>query len=334
MSLFLGVETSCDETAVALLEQETGFKVSLISSQFDLHQAYGGIVPELASRRHLETLIPLLEELFKQSGRDKKEVQAIAVTRGPGLVGALLVGMETAKALCLSLDIPLYGVNHLAGHVYAAFLEEEASLPAIALIVSGGHTELVMLNETGQFKCLGSTRDDAAGETLDKIARFLGLPYPGGPEIEGLAKKGNPFYHAFPLGESENPLDFSFSGLKTSVIYHVQGQRQKGQEIPLPDLCASFQKAVVDALVIKTRRALRFSGVKNLIVCGGVAANSSLRQEIKILSEQEAVKLWTPPPPLCTDNALMIARAGIALAKQGKLLPLSADVDPNLVLES
>ncbi len=334
MSLFLGIETSCDETAVALLEQESGFMASLVSSQTDLHQAYGGIVPELASRRHLEILIPLLEEIFRKSQRKREEVRAVAVTRGPGLVGALLVGMETARALSLSLGIPLFGVNHLAGHVYAAFIEKEISLPALALIVSGGHTELVLLNEAEEFKCLGSTRDDAAGETLDKIARFLGLSYPGGPEIERLASKGDPSYRAFPVGESENPLDFSFSGLKTSVIYHVQNRQQAGHQVPLADLCASFQKAVVDALVLKTRRALRLSGVKNLIACGGVAANSTLRKEMGLLSEQEGVRLWIPPHDLCTDNALMITRAGIASAQQGKFLSLSADIDPNLTLES
>jgi N6-L-threonylcarbamoyladenine synthase len=330
--LILGIESSCDETAVALLEGERVEVASLISSQVDLHSLYGGVVPELASRRHLETLVPLLEELFSHSGRPLEEVEAIAVTQGPGLVGALLVGMETAKALSLARSLPLVGVNHLAGHVYAAFLENPVRLPALALIVSGGHTELVFLDEREHFTPLGTTRDDAAGETLDKVARFIGLPYPGGPEIQQHATEGDPRYHTFPVGELDNPLDFSFSGLKTSVIHFLERLRRQGQEVPLSDLCASFQEAVVEALVVKTERAIRSTRAKNLIVCGGVAANGRLRERMAELAEKHRLALCIPSPRLCTDNALMVARVGWSLRQRGQTLDLAADVDPNLSL--
>jgi len=330
--LFLGIETSCDETAVALLKDGRKPLVSFVSSQVDLHQKYGGVVPELASRRHLEALAPLIKEALAHAGVSLKEVGAIAVTRGPGLVGALLVGMETAKALALALDAPLYGVNHLAGHIYAAFLESEVPLPALALVVSGGHTELILMDEGGKFHQLGTTRDDACGETLDKIARLLGLPYPGGPQIEKLARQGDPDYHRFPIAELDNPLDFSFSGLKTSVIYFVEELKRRGQSLPLRDLCASFQEAVLDSLVLKTKRALKQSSLKRLIVCGGVAANLRLREKLSGLSSEMGLELFIPSPLLCTDNALMIARAGMALWEKGLALSLNDDVDPNLSL--
>lgn len=330
--IILGIETSCDETAVALLKDGKEELVSLVSSQVDLHQKYGGVVPELASRRHLEVLVPMIKEALIRGGLDFKDLDAIAVTRGPGLVGALLVGMETAKALSIALGIPLLGVHHIAGHIYAAFLENEVSLPALALVVSGGHTELIEVQEGESFRLLGTTRDDAAGETLDKIARFLGLPYPGGPQIDRLSKKGNPLFHKFPIGEAENPLDFSFSGLKTSAIYFVEGLKKKGETVPLEDVCASFQEAVVGSLIQKTRRAVKKGSFKRVIVCGGVAANSSLRERMKELSSKLKFELFIPSIHLCTDNALMIARAGYALFQKGITLSLQDDVDPNLSL--
>ncbi|MCR4432533.1 MAG: tRNA (adenosine(37)-N6)-threonylcarbamoyltransferase complex transferase subunit TsaD [Caldiserica bacterium] len=330
--IFLGIETSCDETAVALLKDEREQLVSLVSSQVDLHQKYGGVVPELASRRHIEVLTPLIQEALIQAGLNLKEVDAVAVTRGPGLVGALLVGMETAKALSIGLGIPLLGVNHLAGHIYAAFLENEVKLPALALVVSGGHTELIAVDEEEKFRQLGTTRDDAAGETLDKIARFLGLPYPGGPQIDLLARRGDQNYHRFPVAEMDNPLDFSFSGLKTAVIYFVEELKRRGESVPIENICASFQEAVVNSLISKTKRAIKQGSYKRVIVSGGVAANSRLREKLKELALKLNVELYIPSPGLCTDNALMIARAGFALFKKGLTLSLKEDVDPNLSL--
>ncbi|MCX5971678.1 MAG: tRNA (adenosine(37)-N6)-threonylcarbamoyltransferase complex transferase subunit TsaD [Coprothermobacterota bacterium] len=330
--LILGIESSCDETAVALWGEEEREVISLVSSQVDLHTRYGGVVPELASRRHLEVLVPLLEEALIQAGCSLSDVGAVAVTQGPGLVGALLVGMESAKAISLAGSLPLLGVNHLAGHVYAAFLEHPTTLPALALIVSGGHTELVLLDQKERFTSLGSTRDDAAGETLDKVARFIGLPYPGGPQVQKQAESGNRAYHHFPVGEMDNPLDFSFSGLKTAVITFVEKSRAGGVEPPLADLCASFQEAVVEALVSKTQRALRVTQARNLIVCGGVAANRRLRERMAELAMAKGVNLFIPSTRLCTDNALMISRAGWSLYLQGRTIGLSDDVDPNLSL--
>lgn len=330
--IILGIETSCDETAVAILKGGSEEIVSMVSSQVDLHQKYGGVVPELASRRHLEILVPMIKEALVKGGLDLKDLDAIAVTRGPGLVGALLVGMETAKALSLVLEIPLLGVHHIAGHIYAAFLENEIPLPALALVVSGGHTELIEVDEGEKFRLLGTTRDDAAGETLDKIARFLGLPYPGGPQIDNLSRKGNPSFHKFPIGETENPLNFSFSGLKTSVIYFVEGLKKKGEIVPLEDICASFQEAVVESLIQKTKRAVKKGSYKRVIVCGGVAANIRLREKMRELSSKLKFELFIPSIRLCTDNALMVARAGYALLKKGITLSLYDDVDPNLNL--
>ncbi len=328
--LILGIESSCDETAVALWGDKEGEVVSLVSSQIDLHSRYGGVVPELASRRHLEVLTPLLEEALSRSGRSLDEVGAVAVTQGPGLVGALLVGMESAKSICLARSLPLLGVNHLAGHVYGAFLEHPMALPALALIVSGGHTELVLLDQKERFAPLGSTGDDAAGETLDKVARFIGLPYPGGPQVQKEAELGNRTYHHFPVGEMENPLDFSFSGLKTAVINFVEKSRAGGVEPPLADLCASFQEAVVEALVSKTQRALRATKARNLIVCGGVAANHRLRERMAELALAKGINLLVPSTRLCTDNALMISRAGWSLYLQGRTIGWADDVDPYL----
>jgi N6-L-threonylcarbamoyladenine synthase len=330
--LILGIESSCDETAVALWGEKEGEVISLVSSQIDLHSRYGGVVPELASRRHLEVVVPMLEETLSRSGRSLCEVGAVAVTQGPGLVGALLVGMECAKSICLARSLPLLGVNHLAGHVYAAFLEHPMALPALALIVSGGHTELVLLDQRERFTPLGSTRDDAAGETLDKVARFIGLPYPGGPQVQKEAEGGDRAYHHFPVGEMENPLDFSFSGLKTAVITFVEKARARGEEPPMASLCASFQEAVVQALVSKTQRALRATRARNLIVCGGVAANSRLRERMAELDLAKGVNLLIPSTRLCTDNALMISRAGWSLYLQDRTIGWADDVDPNLSL--
>lgn len=329
--MILGIETSCDETAVAFLTPENRELISLVSSQVDLHRKYGGVVPEIASRRHLEVLVPMLKEALSLSSISLREVKAVAVTRGPGLVGALLVGMEAAKALSLALNVPLLGVNHLAGHVYAAFLEEDVQLPALALIVSGGHTELVWMDKEEDFRQLGTTRDDACGETLDKIARFLGLPYPGGPEIEKMARKGR-IIHRFPLAQLDNPLDFSFSGIKTALIYFVHDQQREGKQISLEDLCASFQEAIVDNLLLKTKRAIETTSAKRLIICGGVAANSRLREKAGQLAREMNLQLYIPSSRLCTDNALMIARAGLSLLLKGKISSLEDDVDPNLSL--
>jgi len=324
----LGIETSCDETSVSLLENGTKIHTNLISSQIEVHRPYGGVVPEIASRKHLENLNVLLEEALQESRVSWKDITMVAVTRGPGLVGALLVGVAAAKSISLSLNIPLVGVNHLVGHVYANFLEHpELQFPFLGLIVSGGHTILVHMEKHLEWKRLGETRDDAAGEAFDKVARILDLGYPGGPIIDKLAKNGNPKAIHFPRAMlSADSLDFSYSGLKTSVM----NAKRTGQldAFSLEDRCASFQAAAVDPLIEKTRRAILQTGVKTLVLAGGVACNSRLREEMKNLAERYKVTLFYPSPKLCTDNAAMIACAGTYQYQNGQTDTLDADVNP------
>jgi tRNA N6-adenosine threonylcarbamoyltransferase len=331
--IVLGIETSCDETGVSVVEDER-VRSNMLSSQTDLHARFGGVVPELASRQHLVSLNILLAQALDEAGIAFRDLDAVAVTIGPGLIGALLVGVSAAKALASVLDVPLIGVNHLEGHVEAVFLERpDLELPVIALIVSGGHTMIAEVPERGRYTILGQTIDDAAGEAFDKIARFIGLPFPGGPEIDRLAKLGDPTAYRFPRAKmSDDDYDFSYSGLKTAVIRWIRQRQDAGEEIDGPDLAASFQEAVVDVQVAKTLRAAEERGVKSVVIAGGVAANSRLRQRMHDEGERRGIQVVTPSMLLCTDNGAMIAAAGLRRLELGERTPLDVSAVPNLAL--
>jgi N6-L-threonylcarbamoyladenine synthase len=329
----LGIETSCDETAVAVVEDGRTVLANLISSQAHLHERYGGVVPEVASRAHVENINPLMTMALTEAGVWFGEVDAVAVTTGPGLVGALLVGLATAKTVALALGVPLIGVNHLEGHIYANVLEQgPIQEPFVCLLVSGGHTMLIHVPEPHRYELLGQTLDDAAGEAFDKIARFLGLGFPGGPALDALARSGDPQAVRFPRAATERGYDFSLSGLKTAVIRHVRAERARGQETPIEDLAASFQEAVVEVQVDKTIAAAKGSGVATIVLGGGVVANSRLRELIGERAEREGLRLMMPAPELCTDNAAMIACAGYFRLRRGERTPLDVGADPNLPL--
>ena len=323
----LAIETSCDETAAAVVVDGTSVLSSVVSSQVDLHARFGGVVPELASRAHVELLNPVVAEAMVEAGLDGAGVDAVAATVGPGLVGALLVGVSAAKAFALSWGVPFVGVNHLEAHLYAAFLEEpELAPPLVVLLVSGGHTLLVAMEDHGQYRVLGGTIDDAAGEAFDKVARFLGLGYPGGPAIDRLAMEGDPKAIAFPRAMRNEGYDFSFSGIKTSVITEVR----KHPEIPVADVAASFQEAVVDVLVTKARRAAAEVGATGLCLAGGVAANSSLRERWLDACIADGLRAFVPSRSMCTDNAAMVAAAAwYRLALDGPS-SLASGADPAL----
>jgi N6-L-threonylcarbamoyladenine synthase len=325
----LGIETSCDETAAAVVREGTTVLSSVVSSQVDLHARFGGVVPEVASRAHVELLTPVVAEALVEAGLRGPEVDAVACTVGPGLVGSLLVGISAAKALALVWDVPFVGVNHLEAHVYAAFLEEpDLPLPLVVLLVSGGHTMLVEFSDHGRHRVLGGTVDDAAGEAFDKVARFLGLGYPGGPAIDREAMSGDPTAIAFPRPMLETGLDFSFSGLKTAVINHVRAN----PDVSTRDVAASFQAAVVDVLVAKAQRAAREVGATGLCLAGGVAANSLLRERWLDLCTDDDLRCFLPSRSLCTDNAAMVAAAGWWRLRSDGPTPLDAGADPNLKL--
>ncbi|MGH2692405.1 MAG: tRNA (adenosine(37)-N6)-threonylcarbamoyltransferase complex transferase subunit TsaD [Actinomycetota bacterium] len=329
----LGIETSCDETAVAVVED---LKVlsNVLASQHDIHDRFGGVVPELASRAHLEKLNPLADAALREAGTEWREIEAVAVTRGPGLVGALLVGLASAKAIALALDVPMVAVNHLEGHIYANFLEHgPPEPPYVVLLVSGGHTMLVHMPEEHRYEILGQTLDDAAGEAFDKVARFLGLGYPGGPELDRLARDGNPEAVRFPRAMAQSgDLDFSLSGLKTAVIRHVKAEREGGNETATRDLAASFQEAVVDVQVQKTMAAAESTGVKAVLLGGGVVANSRLRDRMAVEADSAGVRLLYPSPELCTDNAAMIAAAGQSRLDKGERSSYDVAAEPGLPL--
>ncbi|MGH8902706.1 MAG: tRNA (adenosine(37)-N6)-threonylcarbamoyltransferase complex transferase subunit TsaD [Egibacteraceae bacterium] len=332
--LVIGIETSCDETAIALVEDGLRVRSNVIGSQVEQHRPYGGVVPEIAARAHLELLLPCIDRALVEGGCTYADVDAVAVTRGPGLVGALLVGVAAAKGLALAHGLPLIGVNHLEGHVCAVQLEfGPLPRPLIALIVSGGHTSLVLLDAEGRFSTVGATIDDAAGEAFDKIARFLGLPYPGGPEIDQLARDGDACMMAFPRA-MPGTLDFSFSGLKTAVIRELRRRDAAGEPIHLPDVAASFQEAVVDVAIRKTLTAVQMHDVEQVTVVGGVAANSRLRARMTEACEREGLRLLLPAPGLCTDNGAMIAAAGANRLLAGERSSLDIDANPNLPLQA
>ncbi|MBI4041102.1 MAG: tRNA (adenosine(37)-N6)-threonylcarbamoyltransferase complex transferase subunit TsaD [Deltaproteobacteria bacterium] len=317
--IILGIETSCDETAVAVVEDGEKILANTIASQDEVHEAYGGVVPEWASRTHLESLPVLLESTLKKANVSWNQIEAICVTQGPGLLGALLVGVSFAKSLAYSLHIPCVGVNHLEGHLQAAFLEAKVSYPFVGLLVSGGHTALYDVKNVGDSQILGTTLDDAAGEAFDKVAKILGLGYPGGREIDRLSRYGNKETFCFPRAylDSEN-LHFSFSGLKTAVLHQVREFEEPFIPALVSDLAASFQEAVMDVLVEKTRRALCRTGYRTVVVAGGVACNSRLRERFKEVELQKNITVFFPSAKLCTDNAAMIAAMGYHSIRQGK----------------
>ncbi len=330
-TMVLGIETSCDETAAACVLGGRDVMSSVVSSQVDLHARYGGVVPEIASRAHNELIIPVTARALVEAGVDGNRIDAVAATTGPGLIGALLVGVSAAKALALTWDVPFIAVNHLEAHLYAAFLEDpDLTFPLVVLLVSGGHTMLVSMEGHGRYRLLGQTLDDAAGEAFDKVARFLGLGYPGGPAIDHEAMSGDPEAIRFPRAMLDDGLDFSFSGIKTSVVNHVR----KHPDVDTADVAASFQAAVVDVLVTKARRAAQQVGATALAIGGGVAANSLLREQFLGACTDDGLHGFLPSRSMCTDNAAMIASAGwFRLGADGPT-PLDHGADPNLRLST
>jgi len=329
----LGIETSCDETAVAVVEDGRHVRSNLIASQEHLHEKFGGVVPEVASRAHLENINPLITEALVEAGMWVAEVDAVAVTVGPGLVGALLVGIACAKAVAMALGVPFVGVNHLEGHIYANVLEHgPIEEPFVSFIVSGGHTMLVHVPEPHVYELLGQTLDDAAGEAFDKVARFIGLGFPGGPELDRLARTGDPHAVRFPRAAADRGYDFSLSGLKTAVVRHVKAERARGHEVPPDDLAASFQEAVVEVQVDKTIAAAKDKGVGMIVLGGGVVANTRLRELMASRAGAEGFEVLIPPPELCTDNAAMIACAGYYRLVEGERTPLEVSASPGLQL--
>jgi N6-L-threonylcarbamoyladenine synthase len=353
MALLLAIETSCDETAAAVIEDGHHIRSNVVASQIEIHRPYGGVFPEVASRQHVLDIVPVIERGLADAGVDWDDLEALAVTRGPGLAGSLLVGVNTAKALALARDLPIVAVNHLEGHLYSNWLDEGGSLkpdaitrpslpeldaegrafPLLVLIVSGGHSEIILMTGHGKYERLGATLDDAAGEAFDKVARLLGLSYPGGPAIQRAAEGGNPAAFSFPRALMTQPahrFNFSFSGLKTAVLRQVRELgSEEGQPLPVADLAASFQAAVVDALILKTADAAREYGVQRICICGGVAANRALRIAA---AERLPAPVSMPPFFLCTDNAAMIGAAAYYRLQTEGPSTLDFDVEPNLPL--
>ena len=330
--LTLGIETSCDETSAAVLRGTRELLSCVIATQIPIHQKYGGVVPEIASRNHILSILPVVEQALDEAGTALSEIDQVAVTYGPGLVGALLVGVSAAKSLAFSLNVPLIGVNHLEGHIFANFLAHtELTPPFMALVVSGGHTALVDVADYETFRLMGRTRDDAAGEAFDKVARVMGLPYPGGPEIDRLAREGDPAAIDFPRAlAQEGNYEFSFSGLKSAVLNYINSEKMKGHALHKADIAASFQSAVVEVLVHKAFEAIREAGRDTLVLAGGVAANRSLERRLRETAEAEGIRYLYPPARLCTDNAAMIACRGAYAAEAGKYSDLYLNAVPGL----
>lgn len=330
----LAIESSCDETAAAVVKNGREILSNVISSQIDLHTLYGGVVPEIASRKHIEKINQVIESALLESGLTLENMDAIGVTYGPGLVGALLVGVAEAKAMAYAANKPLVGVHHIEGHVSANFIEHpDLEPPFMCLIVSGGHTHLVIVRDYGEFEILGRTRDDAAGEAFDKVARAVGLGYPGGPKVDKAAKEGNPQAIKFPRAKVDgNRYDFSFSGLKSAVLNHINHANMMGEEINVPDLLASFQNAVVDVLVSHTVDAAKEYGFKKVAIAGGVASNSALRKGMKEVCEKNGIEFYYPSPIYCTDNAAMIGTAAYYEFINGARADWDLNAVPNLKL--
>ncbi|MEW6447132.1 MAG: tRNA (adenosine(37)-N6)-threonylcarbamoyltransferase complex transferase subunit TsaD [Bacillota bacterium] len=333
--LILGIETSCDETAAAVVADGQRIMSNVVASQVKLHSRFGGVVPEVASRRHIETLNPVIAAALAEAGIGFNNLNAVAVTQGPGLLGSLLVGLMAAKSMSFALNIPLIAVNHIEAHLYANFLlDEEIPFPFVAMVVSGGHTDIVYAESHSKMRLLGQTRDDAAGEAFDKVARFMGLGYPGGPAIERLAREGDP--EAIPLPRAfleDYSFDTSFSGLKTAVVNFINRSRQKGEAVNLADVAAGFQAAVVEVLAAKALAAVETYGAKALLLAGGVAANEKLRDVVLRMTRMRDVKVVIPPPALCTDNAAMVAAAGYYRFLRGDFAPLDINAVAGLSLQ-
>lgn len=328
----LGIESSCDETSVAVLSGERKVLSNIISSQIPVHRLFGGVVPEIASRHHLENINPVIKEALEKANVTWDDIDLISVTKGPGLVGALVIGIAAAKALAFAKDLPVVGVNHMHGHIDAAYLNFQELKPTfMSLVVSGGHTNIVRVTDYNSFTVLGGTRDDAVGEAYDKVARVIGLGYPGGPKIDKLAKEGNPQAVNFKrVWLEKGSLDFSFSGLKTAVLNYVNSEKQKGNEINPADIAAAFQEAVVEVIVGKTMDAMAETGEKKLVLAGGVASNSRLRQAIEDEAAKRSIEVYIPDAILCTDNGAMIAAAGYLKYKEFGGDDLDIDAYPNL----
>ncbi|MBC1422235.1 tRNA (adenosine(37)-N6)-threonylcarbamoyltransferase complex transferase subunit TsaD [Listeria seeligeri] len=334
-TLILGIESSCDETAASVVKNGNEIISSVVASQIESHKRFGGVVPEIASRHHVEQITLVIEEALKKANVTMDDLDGIAVTEGPGLVGALLIGVNAAKTLAFMHDLPLIGVHHIAGHIYANRFETEMKFPLLSLVVSGGHTELVLMRAENEFEIIGETRDDAAGEAYDKVARTLGLAYPGGIQIDKLAKDGEDTFHFPRAMMDDGSFDFSFSGLKSSFINTLHNLRQRGDEPNPNDLAASFQASVIDVLVTKTIRAAKKYEVNQLLLAGGVAANQGLRARLiqEVEMELPDTELIIPPLSLCGDNAAMIAAAGTVSFLQGKRSNYEMNANPGLLLE-
>ena len=320
----LAIETSCDETAAAIIKNGTEITSNVVSSQIESHKRFGGVVPEIASRHHVEQVTIVLEEALKQANMTPNELTAVAVTEGPGLVGALLIGINAAKAFAFVHGLPLIGTHHIAGHIYANNLVERISYPVIALVVSGGHTELIYMKEDYSFEKIGGTLDDAIGEAYDKVARVMGINYPGGPEVDRLAHIGIDSYK-LPVPLDDNSYNFSFSGIKSAVMNLVNNERQKGNDVNVENLATSFQNRIVEIIVKKTMKALKDFDVHNLIVAGGVSANKGLREALSLACIDNGIHLCVPEIKFCTDNAAMIGAAAYPLYLKGRF----SDIDIN-----
>lgn len=332
--LILAIETSCDETAAAVVRNGREVLSNVISSQIALHTLYGGVVPEIASRKHMEKINQVIEASLEEAGMPLEKMTAIGVTYGPGLVGALLVGVAEAKAIAYAAGLPLVGVHHIEGHISANYIENrELEPPFVCLVVSGGHTHLVIVRDYGEYEIIGRTRDDAAGEAFDKVARAIGLGYPGGPKVDKLAKEGNPHAIEFPRAHIEGfPYDFSFSGVKSAVLNYLNSCQMKGEEVNRADLAASFQESVVDALVSRAIRAVKEYGFDKLAIAGGVASNSALRSAMREACKKEGIAFYHPSPILCTDNAAMIGVAAYYEYQKGTRHGWDLNAVPNLKL--
>jgi N6-L-threonylcarbamoyladenine synthase len=331
----LAIESSCDETSAAVVQNGRKVLSNIIASQIDIHKKFGGVVPEVASRAHVEVISSVVEEALSEAGVQLEDIDAVAVTYGPGLVGALLVGLQYAKGLAYAIKKPLIGVNHIEGHISANFIQyEDLEPPFVCLVVSGGHTYIVYMKDYGEFEIMGQTRDDAAGEAFDKVARAIGLGYPGGPKIDKLSKEGNPDAIKFPRANFHDPvtLDFSFSGLKSAVLNYLNQMSMKGEEVNKADVAASFQKAVVDYLSDNSMRACKLLDAKKLCIAGGVASNSCLRSKLKDEGRKNGIDILFPHMILCTDNAAMIGSAAYFEFLKGRTAPMNLNAVPNLKL--